>query len=350
MKQQHTQISRRAQLLSLYTGLGRQSALRRVRAAHPGARLIPEPGAEQRLLEARIMAALAWRRISTLHPWGIVHVDPRPGDLFIRFESDEAIERGPGPADESMVADLAEVLLPRADEFGEVRGVVGARPHVENGQVVLRLLNSPARVVLSGLDPVAWQGAVDLKDAEQEAVGMTPCHRTAPDRLHAAERPYQKSRSRSGTAACAWLTSGLLRRAGLVRTLGVPYQVTGWMSHSTGGQWWVIDPTFSEGHGPRGHHRFMALLADPEWGVPLSVTDAYCRCEHDTSSFGQCTTVARCPAGRPGTLEVRAVWRRGDWPQRFKARVPEAYAARQQLTAHVPWWVDRWLERGPETA
>lgn len=30
------------------------------------------------------MAALAWRRITTVHPWGIEYVDPRPDRLLIR--------------------------------------------------------------------------------------------------------------------------------------------------------------------------------------------------------------------------------------------------------------------------
>ena len=41
-----------------------------------------------------------------------------------------------------------------------------------------------------------------------------------------AEHPYRRP-GRQGTAVSAWLTSGLLRRVGVIRTLGVPLAVTG---------------------------------------------------------------------------------------------------------------------------
>ncbi|MFF3277497.1 hypothetical protein ACFYWU_42270 [Streptomyces chrestomyceticus] len=83
-----TAIERRTELLRLYTGLPWQSARRRVEAATPGSLLIPQPDADQMLLEARVMAELAWRRIITLHPWGIEYVDPRSDRLLIRFGAD----------------------------------------------------------------------------------------------------------------------------------------------------------------------------------------------------------------------------------------------------------------------
>ncbi|MFB8247297.1 hypothetical protein ACFC5X_19920 [Streptomyces sp. NPDC055952] len=131
-----TVIERRAELLRLYTGLPWQCARRRAEAAEPGSLLIPQPDADQLLLEARVMAALAWRRITTVHPWGIEYVDPRSDRLLIRFE-DDPVER-PAP-NETQALDLAEALLPRADEHGDIMGVPGARTHVEDGQVVLRV-------------------------------------------------------------------------------------------------------------------------------------------------------------------------------------------------------------------
>ncbi|WP_159046538.1 hypothetical protein [Streptomyces sp. XY413] len=54
-----TVVERRAELLRLYTGLPWKTALARVEAAAPGSQLIPEPDADQLMLEARVMAALA---------------------------------------------------------------------------------------------------------------------------------------------------------------------------------------------------------------------------------------------------------------------------------------------------
>ncbi|GHG22217.1 hypothetical protein ACFFSH_22845 [Streptomyces filamentosus] len=113
-----TAVERRAELLRLYTGMSWQSARRRVEAATPGSLLIPQPDSDQMLLEARVMAALAWRRITTVHPWGIKYVDPRSDRLLIRFEADLAERRDPA---QSQALDLAEALLPRADEYGDVK-------------------------------------------------------------------------------------------------------------------------------------------------------------------------------------------------------------------------------------
>lgn len=338
-----TAVERRAELLRLYTGLPWQSARRRVEAASPGSLLIPQPDADQLLLEARVMAALAWRRITTLHPWGIEYVDPRPDRLLIRFEADP-VER-PDP-DETQALDLAEALLPRADEYGDVNGVPGARTHIEGGQVVLRVLDTSASVTLLGLDPDDWLRAVDVQDRQLGASGMIACHRDQPARWHPAERPYRRP-GRRGTAASAWLTSGLLRRVGLIRTLGTPLAVTGWLGHHerNGGERWIIDPTFAEGAGATGHRRLMALLAAPGWGLPLAPADEHCVCHLPPGYSDQCTTVTASQAEWRGALEVRAIQRCGERLKQIQDRRPATYAAQQRLALSVPTWVDRWLER-----
>jgi hypothetical protein len=127
----HTAVERRTELLRLHTGLSWQSARRRVEPAAPGTPLIPEPGTQQMLLAARVMAALAWRQIHTLHPWGIESVAPLPDGLLLRGEGDNVAQRGP---DETMAWDLADVLLPRADEFGEIRGCPDCGPTSREGR------------------------------------------------------------------------------------------------------------------------------------------------------------------------------------------------------------------------
>jgi hypothetical protein len=339
-----TAIERRAELLRLYTGLPWQSARRRVEAAAPGSLLIPQPDADQLLLEARVMAALAWRRIATLHPWGIEYVDPRSDRLLIRFEADP--DERPH-SDETQALELAEALLPRADEHGDIKGVPGARTHIERGQVVLRVLDTSASVTLLGLDPGEWLRAVDVQDQRMGTYGMTPCHRDLPTRWHPAERPHRRP-GRQGTVVSAWLTSGLLRRIGLIRTLGVPLAVTGWLGHHErdGGERWIIDPMFAEGAGATGHRRLMALLAAPDWGLPITPLDDHCHCHLPPGYSDQCTTIAAGLAELPGALEVRAIQRRGDRLKRIQEHRPAIYAAQQELAVSVPAWVDRWLKRG----
>ncbi|MFI6370019.1 hypothetical protein [Streptomyces sp. NPDC050546] len=343
-----TAIERRAELLRLYTGLPWQSARRRVEAAEPGSLLIPQPDADQLLLEARVMAALAWRRITTVHPWGIEYVDPRADRLLIRFEADPAERPAPN---ETQALDLAEALLPRADEYGDIMGVPGARTHVEDGQVVLRVPDTSASVILSGLDPEEWLRAADVQDQRLGTYGMTPCHRDQPARWHPAERPYRRP-GRRGTAASAWLTSGLLRRVGLIRTLGVPLAVTGWLGHHErdGCERWIIDPTFAEGHGATGHRRLMALLAAPGWGLPVTLLDNHCNCHLPPEYSDQCTSIIAGAAGQRGALEVRTIRGSGDRLKWIQQHRPMIYAAKQQLVLPVPAWVDGWLERGGSPA
>ncbi|WP_159046539.1 hypothetical protein [Streptomyces sp. XY413] len=212
--------------------------------------------------------------------------------------------------------------------------------------MLLRLLGTTASVTLLGLDLDEWRRAVATQDQRMSTWGMTPCHQGRTDRLHPAERPYLRPGHR-GAAASDWLTSGLLRRTGLVRALGIPLAVTGWLNSRArgGGERWIIDPTFAEGHGAAGHRRLAALLSAPEWGLPVTVVDKDSDCHLPPGYTDQCTTtVASARADRPGALEVRTIHRRGDRLGRIRQDRPTVYAAQEELAHCVPAWVDRWLE------
>ncbi|WJV44103.1 hypothetical protein [Streptomyces flavofungini] len=339
-----TAIERRAYLLRLYTGLPWQSARRRVEAAAPGSQVIPQPDADQLLLEARVMAALAWRRITTVHPWGIEYVDPRADRLLIRFEADPAERRD---QDDTQALDLAEVLLPRADEYGGIKGVPGARIHIEDGQVVLRVVDTSASVTLLGLDPDAWLRAAEVQDQVLGSYGMTPCHQDLPD-------PVAPGRAPLSAPGPSWHCG-----------VGLDDQRTAAPSrpdpHAGGaaGRNRVARPPWARrwralGHRPdvraRGHRRLMALLAAPGWGLPLSAWDEHCNCHLPPGYSDQCTTLAAGLAERPGVLEIRAIQRCGDTLKQIQEHDPAIHAAQQQLVLSVPAWVDRWLERGDRLA
>ncbi|GAA3182941.1 MULTISPECIES: hypothetical protein [Streptomyces] len=184
-----------------------------------------------------------------------------------------------------------------------------------------------------------------------DADGLTSCHRGQPTRWNPAERTCQRPVHR-GTVASAWLTSGLLRRVGLIRTLGTPLAVTGWMGHHErdGGERWIIDPMFAEGHGVTGHRRLTALLSAPGWGLSLTAVDEHCNCDLPSGFSDQCTTVLAGQGDRSGVLEVRAIQRRGDRLEWIQNRHPALFAAQQELVRSVPAWIDHWLARGAYSA
>lgn len=143
-----------------------------------------------------------------------------------------------------------------------------------------------------------------------------------------------------------------MRRVGLIRIIGVPLAVTGWLGHHErdGGERWIIDPTFAEGHGATGHRRLMALLAAPGWGLPVTPVDNHCNCHLPPEYSDQCTTITADAAGRRGALEVRTIHRSGGRLKWIQQHRPTIYAAQQQLALPVPAWVDGWLERGGSRA
>ncbi|MGX1567167.1 oxidoreductase [Streptomyces sp. NPDC055506] len=132
------------------------------------------------------------------------------------------------------------------------------------------------------------------------------------------------------------------------RTLGVPLAVTGWLGHheSDGGERWIIDPTFAEGHGATGHRRLMALLAAPNWGLPLTPLDSHCNCHLPPGYSDQCTTITAGAARQRGVLEVRTIHRSGGRLKWIQQHRPTIYAAQQQLALPVPAWVHGWLDHG----
>ncbi|CAM5294716.1 hypothetical protein GCM10010329_80470 [Streptomyces spiroverticillatus] len=340
-----TRINRRAMQLRLYTGIPWTGCLQRVRAASSRTRLISElSSTEQTLLEGLVMSTLAWRKISTLHPWGITHVDPQPDRLVICMEGDVVQQWNPSRTE---AKDLVEALLPRSYDRALESGIAGVRAQVEKDKVVLRSLQSPAQVVLDGIEPLRWTQAVKEVEAESADCGLTSWSRAAPDSWYATERSQM---TRAWTSA--WLYSGVPRRVGLVRTLGIPLLVTGWENPaSTAGSRLVLDPHHPALGAPRsaanaqGHRRFARLLADPEWGLPLSVLDEDCHCRPDGSS-DQCTTILCSSLGWPGELEVRTIQRHGERLERMKGwGTSGEWKARRKLALRVPSWADRELDR-----
>ncbi|MER0476975.1 hypothetical protein ABR737_01150 [Streptomyces sp. Edi2] len=330
-----TVIERRAERLQLYTRLPWQSALHRVQAAAPRSTLIPQPHPHQVLLEAYLLHQLAWPRICTLRPWGIRHVDPRPASLKIAFEDEDVNRRH---LEESMPRELARTLLPRADDTGGVSGITGVRVAVERDTIVLRRLGSLGSITLAGISPKDWRDAVDYQDEKEVEYGMTLCHRDSPNQWHPIERAYvgEYSWPTTDTNKTAWLASGLLRRAGLLRTVGVPLHTTAWTNPADDdGEQWIIEHEHEVASCPAHHQRFMALLTDPEWGLPLTETHSVCSCGRYPGESNECRVEARSSEGKPGELQMRFTRRTGTWLEPYK-RPQSEYERRQRLYVTAP--------------
>ncbi|MFI9206305.1 hypothetical protein [Streptomyces sp. NPDC053048] len=300
-----TALTRDAKLLALYTGLPYQQALRIAGDARRRDALIPRPSPQQELLEHGLLDRIAWPSNDPVRPWGIEYVHPQHGQLVVHFEGDH------------MAGELAEAFWPRADEHGEIHGIPGARftPPTEQG-ITMILLGTSARVQITGIRPTAWRTALAAQEENARDYGWASCSRRSPAAWTREECVYfQGSGVRLGarsrqTAGTAWLASGLLRRVGLWRTVGVPLSTTSWTNPAGAGQQWIIDHI----HEPRDlhgehHDRFIRLLAAPGWGMPLKLDDRWCTCHQHHAE--QCVMTMTGVGGLAGELQLRFPRRRG---------------------------------------
>lgn len=124
-----TKLERRTQKLQLTTGMPWAQALKHVAALAPSAVLIPEAHPSQAVLESFFLKSFAWPQTDPHHPWGIRCVEPSRNRLVLVFEDQQL------RADdyESLTRDLVRAVVPHVDEWGEVRGIPGARFTVARG-------------------------------------------------------------------------------------------------------------------------------------------------------------------------------------------------------------------------
>ncbi|MFJ5032801.1 hypothetical protein ACIQB5_33070 [Streptomyces sp. NPDC088560] len=265
------------------TGLPWAEALKRVRKLAPTAPLIPEAQQEQALLEAYFLEQHAWPLISTRNPWGICSTDLRPDSLDLTFEDEDVNREFAG---ESMARELVR-LLPRISE-GELRGIPGTRYFIEDSAVVLRIVNLVGSIILAGVDVEDWLTALELQTRDYDSDGTVLCQAKAPDQWHSSEKPYRSAKAHTVHArrnrllsASAWMASSMLRRAPLLRTIGIPLSTTAWsnLDRDRGGHEWIIDYIHEPlVQAPYHHQDFISLLTDPEYGPPITVTNLDCGC------------------------------------------------------------------------
>lgn len=335
-----TRLERRAEKLRLATGLAWADALKRVRALPPGAPLIPEAQPSQALLESYILSGLAWPCVETRNPWGIRSVDADTSSLALTFENNVPQQIGC----ESTARELVRATLPSFDAHGWVRGIPGARfTHDVDGIRIKRIgLAGSLRVL--GIAAADWERALNLQRQEDEPDGKGFCHEVSPHQWHPSEMPFREpnistilSQHHYQKQPSAWLSSGLLRRAPLFRTIGLPLSTTAWTNLTKdGGTEWIIEYINEPAADASCYHQgFTNLLTDPECGLPIVGTDLDCYCGNPAAFYCGCRLYARSNIGQPGALQVRFSHRSGDRAQLYKDKLDD-YEARRQIFQRIP--------------
>ncbi|TLS42632.1 hypothetical protein FE633_29520 [Streptomyces montanus] len=340
-----TRVERRAQKLQLATGMTWTDALKRVKSLPPTSPLIPEAHPSQAVLESYVLSGHAWPMIDTRNPWGIRSTDAHPDSLVLTFENDVA----QSVASESMAKELIRNLVPCFDEHGEVRGIPGARFTVDDDGIHIRRIGMPGSLMILGVPAEDWYAALPLQREENDADGRRYCHEHSPHQWQRSEAAYREpatctvlGRHHYRKKPSAWLTSGLLRRAPLLRTIGVPLSTTAWTNLTEdGGSEWIIEYINEPGANmPCYHEGFTNLLTDPDCGLLIIGTELDCCCGLPPESYWGCRFYARSSTGQPGALQIRFSRRSGDRAQFYKADLAD-YAERRRLYQPIPAHLSR---------
>ncbi|MFC8857317.1 hypothetical protein ACFT5D_30175 [Streptomyces sp. NPDC057144] len=335
-----TRLERRAEKLCLATGLPWADALKRVKALPPGSSLIPEAHPSQALLESYVLSGLAWPNVETRHSWGIRSTDGNTDSLVLTFENDVPQHVGC----ETMASELVRALVPRFDEHSEVHGIPGARFTTDDAGIHVRRVGLPGSLRILGIPPEDWNSALDRQRQEDEGDGQRFCHEHSPHRWHRSEAPFRTpdtgsilGRHHYRKQPSAWLASGLLRRAPLFRTIGVPLSTTAWTNLTDdGGTEWIIEYINEPADDASCYHQgFTSLLTDLECGLPIAGTDVDCYCGNSAGYYCGCRFYARSSIGQPGALQVRFSHRSGDRAQRYKDSLDD-YEARRRIFRRIP--------------
>ncbi|MER8084384.1 hypothetical protein ACIO6T_19730 [Streptomyces sp. NPDC087532] len=226
----NTRIERRAQKLQIAAGLPWSTSLSRVKSLAAADPLIPPAGEAQAELECYFLYCMAWPGTDTRNPWGIRSADSRRDALLLTVEDEDV---NPEISGESMASELVRACLPRISEEGELRGIPGLRFTVEDESIRLYRIGLAGSVTLAGVDTDKWLMAIDTVTRDAESADTLLCHQQAPDRWHSSGSATRNPATQDMYAqhhrriiASSWLASGILRRAPLLRTIGVPLSTT----------------------------------------------------------------------------------------------------------------------------
>lgn len=294
-----------------------------------GGLLIPEANSDQRLLEQWVVRRICWPSNSPIYPWGIKYVYARPDGLTIAAEGD------------NMASEWAVNLVPRYDPItGDVSGVPGCRI-TESGRhgLVLRLLDTDATVHITGIHRKAWRNALAETNQEMCRTGLRLCSQERPHKWTSAELAFtghpDHRTHRGADGNTAWLVSGLLRRIGLLRIMGIPLYTTAWTNPADVGEQWILETQYQPltARASSHHETLLYLLNHEAWGLKLGWTDSHCSCETEYTS--QCTFSGRPLLDQAGELQLRFPRRTSERAVRLLAN-PQLYDAHRRISVSVP--------------
>ncbi|MFC8857318.1 hypothetical protein ACFT5D_30180 [Streptomyces sp. NPDC057144] len=288
-------------LRRLYTRESVQQARRAIDGLQRGESPIPEAASHaQQRLEARVfLALLEFRDIPTRFPLGISVVRPEPRGVSFAVESSER------------ASEILFHLLPSCASDGEeVQGVPGLRiTRRDRTAIELQVLGEPARLRLFGLPARLWRSAeARTLDKWIDPDSMQLCWRSSPrswtqvEREHRAQWEDGNDRYAQVTQRGAWLSSGLLRRAGLLHTVANTFLLDGYRGAAFDVARLVLRSSHVHEQGP-GPHNVVAALVDPVCGLPLLLK----RFRGDTDeSFGRDQQFVLGDVGNTAVLDFRA--------------------------------------------
>jgi hypothetical protein len=142
-------------------------------------------------------------------------------------------------------------------------------------------------------------------------------------------------------ADSAWLSSGLLRRIGLLHTVTFPYSARYWYD----GQDWKFELKYEHGV-PADHDAFVQHLIHPVWGLPLRIVGRHCECRSCDCDGGRermCRIELAHREGREGgpQLRFRTIEHGYDLSQEY-AKLTATGAGPSWLRRALPGHHQRW--------
>lgn len=232
---------------------------------------LPEAVGAQAQLESRVMESIASGTSWWAHPTGIAGVRITPSELLVHLDERTVLADGR----RHLMAEYAlEHLLPIYDVlFDELSGVAGlrARP-LSKADLLLGLVGTSSRVVLRGQKGTDWHTMLAVYGCQvSQARGHRPLW--SEPTLAYAEQDPKYALVREAERDRAPLGSALLRRVGWFEHYSAAYSTKCWFKGSE----WVLELASSY-DAALPHGVLLDALADPVWGMALSVRRRHCNC------------------------------------------------------------------------
>lgn len=296
-------LSQQARYRSRCTGNGHQAEHQFLSATRPATPITDAVG-DQAVLEAALLERIDGIFDYCAHPTGIHSIHPRPDHLTVRL--DPYLGRTDRPLPLHSIAMLLPTRYVGTKEDPEgPGGVTGLRlTGVDDRGLHLGRIGTTASATLIGPTAAQWRAYLAehrawCADHHLEPLWESPGLSEEEARYRAASPLWHKTMAES-----AWLSSGLLRRIGLLHTVTFPYSVRYWYD----GVDWKFALKYEHGV-PVGHDALVQHLIDPAWGLPLRIARRHCECRSCDCDAGRermCRIeLAPREEGREGGLQLR---------------------------------------------